>query len=324
MCFDYALESIVVVGRRGLLLTIVAALTLLGTVREAHAQAAPDRWREFYYYPVHATLAAGTLLLGFGLSEQNVSNSGPDPVCFPGDESVRNNVSSRADDASNVTVWSAVAVPLILEAFRGSHKSLTNFGVVYGETMGVNLLLNSFVKIGAARPRPCAYESCKGADDQYASFYSSHSSNAFAAATAGSLMLTEDVDSPVERATFWAIELGLATATANMRVKAGKHYYSDVLTGAVVGSVLGVAIPVLHGAKPYGFKHSLSREFSKSWGPDVLGMLTGLTVGILAAELTTFDGVASGPPSTAVALLSSLKVNTTGSDGAIVSLGGLF
>jgi membrane-associated phospholipid phosphatase len=34
-----------------------------------------------------------------------------------------------------------------------------------------------------------------------------------------------------------------------LRVEAGKHFYTDVLVGAVVGSAIGVAVPMLHRKK---------------------------------------------------------------------------
>jgi hypothetical protein len=38
----------------------------------------------------------------------------------------------------------------------------------------------------------------------------------------------------------------LAGATSNLRVRAGKHFYSDVLAGAAIGTGVGVLVPALH------------------------------------------------------------------------------
>ena len=43
-----------------------------------------------------------------------------------------------------------------------------------------------------------------------------------------------------------AIGLPLAALTGYFRVAAGNHYLTDVLTGAVVGSSLGVLVPKWH------------------------------------------------------------------------------
>jgi hypothetical protein len=105
------------------------------------------------------------------------------------------------------------------------------------------------------------------------SFYSGHSSTAFTAAIAGSLLYAESAPTPAAKLVVWGSELALAGATANLRIRAGKHYYSDVVVGAMVGSGLGILIPALHGG---------------AYTPDGVEMLTaggGLLVGIVASQL---------------------------------------
>ena len=45
--------------------------------------------------------------------------------------------------------------------------------------------------------------------------------------------------SSIDKRTIWISALGLASATGYLRMAADKHYFSDVLTGAVVGSLVG-------------------------------------------------------------------------------------
>ena len=42
------------------------------------------------------------------------------------------------------------------------------------------------------------------------------------------------------------VVLPLATSVALLKIKAGYHYPTDVAAGALVGSALGVLVPVLH------------------------------------------------------------------------------
>ena len=44
----------------------------------------------------------------------------------------------------------------------------------------------------------------------------------------------------------WGSTLTFATLTAYARVKAGAHYPSDVIVGAIVGGAIGRLVPVLH------------------------------------------------------------------------------
>ncbi len=47
----------------------------------------------------------------------------------------------------------------------------------------------------------------------------------------------------------WIGSLGVASATAVLRYEAGKHYPTDLLTGAAFGSLVGWGIPKLHQIK---------------------------------------------------------------------------
>jgi membrane-associated phospholipid phosphatase len=44
----------------------------------------------------------------------------------------------------------------------------------------------------------------------------------------------------------WLAALGLATATAVLRVEAGKHFWTDVIAGSLAGAAVGVLVPTLH------------------------------------------------------------------------------
>jgi membrane-associated phospholipid phosphatase len=44
----------------------------------------------------------------------------------------------------------------------------------------------------------------------------------------------------------WLFSESLAAATASLRVVAGKHFITDVITGAAAGTAIGILIPYLH------------------------------------------------------------------------------
>lgn len=85
-------------------------------------------------------------------------------------------------------------------------------GLTYGAAFAVKYLVH--------RTRPCA-PSC-GADNPDFSFFSAHTTIAFS--TIGGPRL--------------AVSLPLAVSTGGLRIAAGKHYLTDVLAGAAVGSLL--------------------------------------------------------------------------------------
>jgi hypothetical protein len=121
------------------------------------------------------------------------------------------------------------------------------------------------------RPRPYRYRLPPTAHcetkDCAVSFYSGHASTAFAAAVAGSYLFAESAPDPRSRYAMWGFELTLASATANLRVRGGLHYYSDVLVGALVGTGIGVLVPVLHGER----YHPDGYELASGAGGVVLG-----------------------------------------------------
>ena len=170
-----------------------------------------------------------------------------------------------------------VASPLLLQLGQGADTHLLNATVVYSEALTANLFFNFASKLSARRPRPYTHSMPAKADpdpdDRNVSFYSGHSSTAFTAAVAGSLLFAESAPDRASRHLVWGLELALASATANLRVRAGKHYYSDVVVGGLVGSGIGILVPVLHGAR----RAPEATEYLAAGG----GLLSGVVVSAL-------------------------------------------
>ena len=127
---------------------------------------------------------------------------------------------------------------------------------------------------------------------------------AFSAAVAGSLLYAVRSDDRAGRALLWGFELTLAAATAGLRVRAGRHFISDVVVGAVVGSGLGIGIPLLH-LRDRGAYSPRAEEWA--------AMAGGLLAGGLLAALAPFEP-------TVPVTLAPLALE----DGAGVSLAGAF
>ena len=74
-------------------------------------------------------------------------------------------------------------------------------------------------------------------ENSYKSFFSGHTSTAFAIGTSTAKMLTNYSD--IDKKLVWISALGLASSTGYFRIAADKHYFSDVFVGAIVGSLIG-------------------------------------------------------------------------------------
>ena len=159
---------------------------------------------------------------------------------------------SRASDATLVT--SLVLPSATLPAYSGSGAG--NALLVYFEALEASLLLQTVTKKSVARARPYTHLP-QGAElaaashgDAYCSFYSGHSALSFAGATAGSFLFAALGDDLGPRTIHWVSTFTLASFTAHARVRAGRHYPTDVLVGSAMGIAGGVAVPLLQGVRP--------------------------------------------------------------------------
>jgi len=161
----------------------------------------------------------------------------------------------RAQLLSNITVfgllpagtlWSWVAP----DADFSTHARLEEVDLM-AESMDLALLLGQGAKFSARRERPFVHalpaEQRGRTDkpwDNNPSFFSSHSAFSFALASSATTL----AHLRHSRWT-WAVAAGsyaAATLVAYLRVAGDKHYATDVLVGASVGSLIGIAVPVLH------------------------------------------------------------------------------
>jgi membrane-associated phospholipid phosphatase len=177
-----------------------------------------------------------------------------DRELVPFDEPVKAHFSAAAAHASDVLVTATTLAPLALHAGQGWNAASASRALVYGETIAASLALSSIAKYAVRRPRPYVYNrdpqveayARRAKKDSHLSFYSGHAATAFAAAVSSGYLFAQSSDEPAARTAVWASGLFLAGATSNLRVRAGKHFYSDVLLGAAAGAALGLAVPALH------------------------------------------------------------------------------
>ena len=173
---------------------------------------------------------------------------------LPFDYRVRTNFSASAAKTSDILLVLAIAAPAVRELTLGWNEETGKRSLVYAEALGAGLALNAIAKYTVGRPRPYtysedpriqAYSDHEGRDSRL-SFFSGHACTTFAAAVAGGYLYSQATTDTTARALTWGIGLTLASATANLRVRAGKHFYSDILVGAVVGAGVGTLVPYLH------------------------------------------------------------------------------
>ena len=173
------------------------------------------------------------------------------------DRPVTGYYNKTARTISDIAVGTLIVSPFVFTAIDtlaldgGGLSAFASDATVLTETFAAQLALMQIVKHIAQRPRPFTYNPDADADkkldfDSTLSFYSGHSSSAFSMAIAYAITYQERHPDDPKRFLVWGGELSLAALTATMRVSAGKHFWSDVITGALVGTAFGVLIPTLH------------------------------------------------------------------------------
>jgi membrane-associated phospholipid phosphatase len=217
---------------------------------------------------------------------------------LPWDRHLEGRSSASAARTSDILGTVDVVMPLgLLLGQSGMSEAYGKRALLYGETVMVSVLVNGITKYLVARPRPYAYSddprvqeyARREGKDSHLSFYSGHASTTFAASVAGAYLFAQHTTDKRARATVWGFELALAGATANLRTRAGKHFYSDVIIGAVVGAAIGFAVPRLHGGP--------SVELSPA-GWTVIG--SAPIVGVVVAQLLPAEADLTVPLSAVV------------------------
>jgi membrane-associated phospholipid phosphatase len=119
--------------------------------------------------------------------------------------------------------------------------------LLIAEAVGLTAVATQITKFSVGRARPYAVGADPGAltdgPDSRLSFFSGHASFSFSVATATATIMTLRGYRTAWLA--WVIGLPLAVTTALLRVGADKHWLSDVVMGASVGSLVGVLVPWL-------------------------------------------------------------------------------
>ncbi len=177
---------------------------------------------------------------------------------FPWDRRVAGRYSETADRMSDVGALLAVA-PLAIGGYawyngNSSGKEFATFSLMFVQSVlfqsGINLAIRSL----EIWPRPYIYsesedgkkmaEKAKG--EAYGSFFSGHASAAFTVAVFTSEWYSETHPNSVNMGIVRALAFSLAGLEGVLRIAAGKHYPTDILVGALVGTGVSYGVLGLH------------------------------------------------------------------------------
>jgi membrane-associated phospholipid phosphatase len=163
------------------------------------------------------------------------------------------NWSPGADRVSDFMVTGQLVLPLGLNFSDTGSLQPIKVTAMYLETMAINTGLTYLLKNHFNRARPYVYNDdprigmdLKTSANARKSFPSGHTANAFAAMVFLGSVYEEMNPGGSSTGLVWGACLTSAAVTGALRVTSGRHFASDVVAGAVLGSLVGWVVPRLH------------------------------------------------------------------------------
>jgi membrane-associated phospholipid phosphatase len=209
------------------------------------------------WHHAETILAAGALYLGIEIFANKDLASTTCRWCTPPsfDASIYHHlVWNDASAASNLsTLTGYVVEPLFVMSTlviaegdeRSFRRAFDDLAPIFESATFVGLLQH-LAKYSVARERPFAYfdsQAIAPTSEHNLSFFSGHTALDFAVTTSAGIVAHKR-HSRAEP-LIWAGGYTLGVVTAYLRVSSGAHYFSDVAAGAVIGTGVGIAVPLL-------------------------------------------------------------------------------
>ena len=153
---------------------------------------------------------------------------------------------------SDMVVGLTVAAPLLLGLDKKVREEWKPLLVMYAETMMLNTGIQNWTSHLTDRYRPITYVTDAPMNERmdnvnHNSFYSGHTS-----ATAAASFFTASVIVDLHPELGWKRWLVYSAAVVPpamagyYRMQAGKHFPTDVITGAIAGAAVGTLVPAIH------------------------------------------------------------------------------
>lgn len=243
------------------------ALAPAEVVRDTAPQPLRWEWARFSTLDYVVTGAAAAVTLGAAIVAPLPRHS-LGTISF--DESARNalragTVNGRytARDGSDVGLSLTATWPIFIDAltiawwYRDSRDVAQQMALIDLEALAIAGAFQGVTNVVASRERPYARD-CGSADlpsnagdctgtVSNRSFFSGHTTFSF---TSAALICAHHFQHELLGAPYDALTCGVgyavATSTAALRVVGDMHFVSDVLTGALVGTIVGYGVPLLH------------------------------------------------------------------------------
>jgi membrane-associated phospholipid phosphatase len=188
------------------------------------------------------------------LTLEEVNNLDRNKIFNP-DKFISYNYSESAANLSDILLYSCLASPLLLLTSKSIRNDFAVISGMYLESLILGVALPAYGKGGVQRVRPYTYNpdvpmEMKLTAEAKKSFFSGHTTMSFTSMVFFSTIYSTYYPDSKAKPYLWAGSILLASSVGYLRIASGKHFLTDVLFGAIVGSAIGYFIPKIHETDP--------------------------------------------------------------------------
>ena len=145
-------------------------------------------------------------------------------------------------------------------------------GTMYAETLLFANGIKEWIKLLVYRARPYMYfdiypQNKLTEGDWNCSLPSGHTTLAFAGAAFTTMLFCQYFPDSKYKYAVAGTSFGIAALTGALRMASGNHFFTDVLAGAFIGTVCGIAVPYMHTKTFYDNHSKNNRSVSASVMP---------------------------------------------------------
>lgn len=160
----------------------------------------------------------------------------------------------RESQAGDVLVHASIFLPLTFLSFGDTRRDMGMLGVMAVEVLMLNQGLNWMAKGLTRRTRPFVYDPESPFEDKTKtnarlSFYSGHTSTAASMTFFTAKVFSDYLSNKTVKALIWTAAAVYPALVGYLRRDSANHFRTDVITGYIVGALIGYGIPLLHKVK---------------------------------------------------------------------------
>jgi membrane-associated phospholipid phosphatase len=180
------------------------------------------------------------------------------------DRSSALNNSSTAILASDIILFSSAILPFSSFLTKGCNNDKAAISVMAIETFLISYGITNIIKAQAGRYRPYNYNPDVGLDEKLGdisrlSFLSGHATFTSAMSFFTAKIIVDTNPNMKNKYLVWIPSTIIPATISYLRVKGGRHFPTDVISGYILGATVGYLIPSLHKREDVKIDFSYNR-----------------------------------------------------------------